>query len=201
MDRTTSLARPLLIVAAIAAAATAAAISAGRLLTPPSFHGTAYQPAQAAADFTLTDQSGQPLSLHDLRGSTVLLFFGYTSCPDVCPLTLAKLDHALDDIGAGPDEARVVMVSIDPTRDTPDALASYLRSYGPAFLGATGPASAVARLATDYGVYAETEEAGAHGTHTAAIFGIDRKGRLRVMMRPDSPQRELTDDIRALLHS
>ena len=201
MARKKSLARPLIIVALIAAAATAAAISAGRLLTPPSFHGTTYQPARAAADFTLTAQSGQPLSLHDLRGNTVLLFFGYTHCPDVCPLTLAKLDRAFTEIGAKPGQLRVVMVSIDPTRDTPEALAGYLHRYGPAFSGVTGTPSDIASLAAAYGVDADPAAGGAHGMHTAAIFGIDRDGRLRVLIRPDSPQKEINEDIRALLHS
>jgi protein SCO1/2 len=201
MARKKSLARPLLIVALIAAAATAAAISAGRLLTPPSFHGTAYQPTRKAADFSLTDQSGHPLSLHELRGKTVLLFFGYTHCPDVCPLTLAKLDRAFTEIGAKPEQVRVVMVSIDPTRDTPQALASYLQRYGPAFSGVTGVPSQIAALAAAYGVDADPTAGGAHGMHTAAIFGIDRDGRLRVLIRPDGPQKEINEDIRALLHS
>jgi protein SCO1/2 len=201
MDRKTSLGRPLLIVALVAAAATTAAISAGRLLTPPAFHGTAYQPAAAAADFHLTDQRGEPISLADLRGSTVLLFFGYTHCPDVCPLTLGKLQRALQDAGAKPGGARVVMISVDPSNDTPAALASYLQPFGADFLGATGPASEVARVAAAYGVQADPTAGGAHNMHTAAIFGIDRDGRLRVLMRPESPQKELTEDVRALLHS
>jgi protein SCO1/2 len=201
MDRKTSLGRPLLILALVAAAATTAAISAGRLLTPPSFHGTAYQPPAAAADFHLTDQRGQPLSLADLHGSTVLLFFGYTRCADVCPLTLDKLQRALRTAGARPGQARVVMVTVDPSHDTPAALASYLQPFGEDFLGATGPASEVARLAAAYGVQADPRANGTHNMHTAAIFGIDRDGRLRVLMRPDSPQKVLTDDVRSLLHS
>jgi protein SCO1/2 len=201
MDRKTSLGRPLLILALVAAAATAAAISAGRLLTPPDFHGTAYQPAPVASDFHLTDQRGQPLSMADLKGKSVLLFFGYTRCPDVCPLTLGKLQRALQTAGARPDQARVVMVTVDPSHDTPAALATYLQPFGPSFLGATGSASEVARLAAAYGVQADPEANGAHNMHTAAIFGIDRDGRLRVLMRPESPQKELTDDVRSLIHS
>jgi protein SCO1/2 len=201
MVRKASLTRPLIIVVIIAAAATAAAISAGRLLTPPSFHGSAYEPAPAASDFTLTDQTGQPLALHDLRGKTVFLFFGYTHCPDVCPLTLAKLDSALKTAGATSDDARVVMISVDPAQDTPAALAEYLERYGPAFVGLTGAPHEIARIANDYGVHTNPEAPGAMPTHTAAIFGIDREGRLRVLMRPESSQKELTSDVRALLHS
>lgn len=201
MARTKSLARPLLILAVVAAAATAAAISAGRLLTPPTFHGTAYNPAPEAPAFRLTDQTGEPLAMQDLRGRTVLLFFGYTNCPDVCPLTLSKLAAAFDAIGARPEEYRVVMVTVDPQHDTPAALAAYLRPYGSAFSGVTGPPTSLAALAADYGVNAAPATMNAHAVHTAAIFGIDREGRLRVMMRPDSPQKEIEADIRALLHS
>jgi protein SCO1/2 len=201
MARTKSLARPLLIVAVVAAAATAAAISAGRLLTPPSFHGTAYKPAPEAPAFQLTDQNGQTLAMNDLRGRTVLLFFGYTNCPDVCPLTLSKLSAAFKTIGAEPEAYRVVMVTVDPEHDTPAALADYLKPYGPAFSGVTGPPTSLATLAADYGVNAAPASMSAHAMHTAAIFGIDREGRLRVLIRPESPQKEIEDDIRALLHS
>jgi protein SCO1/2 len=167
-----------------------------------SFHGTAYEPAEAAPDFRLVDETGRPARLADYRGSTVLLFFGYTHCPDVCPMTLATLHRVLGSIGPSAGDARVLMVTVDPERDRPDTLARYVRRYGGAVHGLTGEPAEISRLAAAYGVGVEPgPEGGAHGStmHTSAIFGIDREGRLRVLLRPDSPDAELTEDVRTLL--
>jgi protein SCO1/2 len=166
------------------------------------FEGTAYEPAEAAPEFRLVDESGHPARLADYRGKAVLLFFGYTHCPDVCPLTLTTLHRVLGSIGPDAVDARVLMVTIDPERDRPDTLARYVRHYGPEVHGLTGEPGEIARLAKEYGVGAMALPAGGpHGSmmHTAAIFGIDRAGRLRVLMRPDAPDEALASDVRTLL--
>jgi len=166
----------------------------------PEFHATAYEPPAAAAPFTLIDHTGAPLSLEQLRGAPVLLFFGYTHCPDVCPLTLTRLRNALQEAGRAADDARVLLVTVDPARDTPDALAAYVRNFGPAFTGLTGTEEEIRAVLSDYGVHAEAEhdEPGLLG-HTSAIFGIDREGMIRVLLRPEAPAEELAADVATLL--
>lgn len=178
------------------------ALQVARRLIPPDFHATAYEPPETALDFALTEHTGRTLRLSDLRGRAVLLFFGYTHCPDVCPLTLNTLRSALDSIGAGADEARVVLVTVDPARDTPAVLASYVTRFGPGVSGLTGPQETLRKVYTAFGVGAQTVP-GEHGhptvMHTSGIYGIDREGRIRVLLRPDNPRAELEADLRTLI--
>ena len=133
-------------------------------------------------DFTLQGARG-PVSLHDLRGRLVLLYFGYTLCPDICPTTLIDLRHALDRLT--PDERRqvqVVFVSLDPARDTPDKLAEYVAWFDPAFIGVTGDEATVAEVARRYGVaWRKVEDASGAGyliDHSATVYVVDAEGRL-----------------------
>lgn len=154
-------------------------------------------------DLVLTDTRGKKYDLREqTAGKPTLIYFGYTHCPDVCPMTLATLHRVLGSIGPAADDARVLMVTVDPERDRPDTLARYVRRYGDAVHGLTGDPAEISRLAAAYGVGVEPgPDDGAHGSmmHTSAIFGIDRDGRLRVLLRPDSPDAELTEDVRTLL--
>jgi protein SCO1/2 len=170
----------------------------------PRFHGTAYPDAPPAASFTLTDHNGQSRSLADLRGQPVLLFFGFTHCPDVCPLTLARLSRVLQSMGSRGEQVRVLLVSVDPERDTPPVLARYVSQFGPQVTGLTGEADVLRQMRTQYGAYAE--HGGGHGAgehtdvmHTNAVYGIDRAGKLRVLIAPDGPEEQMRDDIRTLL--
>lgn len=190
---------PALVVTALLAAAL---YRVGFADAAPEFHGTAYDPPQPAADFTLTEHTGEPLRLSDLRGKPVLLFFGYTHCPDVCPLTLDRLRHALDAAGAGPEDARVLLVTVDPERDTPEVLARYVSRFGPAVSGLVGPHDTLAELQRAYGVHAEpAADASGHASmmHTSAVFGIDSEGQIRVLLRPEEGTDQLTSDVRTLL--
>jgi len=182
-----------------------------------AFHGTVFPGVEQAPEFTLTDHEGQLRSLSDHRGETVLLFFGFARCPDVCPLTLARLERALDELGGRADRARVLLVSVDPEHDTPAVLADYVARFGPRVVGLTGDEELLAAIRREYGVYAESfPSTGAHRDHlpdapggeasdapmvmhTDAVFGIDRRGRLRVLLHPDGPEDELRADLRTLL--
>jgi protein SCO1/2 len=169
-----------------------------------SFHGTTYEPALAAPDFSLVEHTGRAVGLQDFRGKAVLLFFGYTRCPDVCPLTLSRLTQALDSVGAGPDDARVLLVTIDPEHDDMETLATYVSRFGPNVSGLTGSPDALKALAGAYGVHSQPVTPGdphAGLMHTSAVFGIDRQGRLRVLLHPDEPGSGLSEDLRALLRS
>ena len=100
-------------------------------LQPHVFHGSVLQGGDPVDDFTLTAQTGQPVSLSDFRGKYVVLYFGYTSCPDICPLTLAQLSQAMRLLGNKAQDVQVIMVTVDPERDTPQRLASYLTAFSP----------------------------------------------------------------------
>lgn len=193
--------RPSLVLAVIVASLLVLGVlRAGLAAGSPDFHATTYVPPEPAADFTLTDHSGASTRLAELRGTPVLLFFGYTHCPDVCPLTLATLRDALAAAGARPGDAKVLLVTVDPARDTPEALAAYVRNFGPDVVGLTGPAEQIRPVLSAYGIHAEAGHAdpGLLG-HTSAVFGIDSRGMIRVLLRPDAPREELQEDVATLL--
>jgi protein SCO1 len=182
-----------------------------------SFHGTEYPGDDPAPEFSLVDHHGEPRSLADHRGETVLLFFGFARCPDVCPLTLERLRRALDEMGSAADRARVLLVTVDPEHDTPAVLAEYAAQFGERVTALTGEPEELAAMRRAYGVYAESVPSSAvHGAHahahapptgtdapmvmhTDAIFGIDRAGRIRVLLHPDGPEDEFRADLRTLL--
>ncbi len=206
--------RPLLLFAALGLAGTVIILfSITQLMAAgePDFHGTAYHDGSLAPEFTLIDHRGQAASLSDFRGEAVLLFFGFTHCPDVCPLTLSRLHRALDDLGRRGQDVRIVLVTVDPERDTPDVLAEYISHFGDRVVALTGSEDALASVFTDYGVYVEEGEAGSghagHGSgsagqelaHSSAVYGIDREGRLRVVIPYEHPEEWIRDDVRTLL--
>lgn len=176
-----------------------------------AFHGTAYDPPAPAPDFRLTSHTGEPVALRDFRGSPVLLFFGFTRCPDFCPLTLSRLAEVLGAMGDEGAEVRVLLVTVDPENDSPEALREYVGQFGTEIVGLTGDPEDLTRIRAAYGVYAEpasappAEHAGHGGAtpatfaHTPRVFGIDREGRLRVLIRPDEPAATVESDVRTLV--
>src|SRR5690606_5420276 len=112
----------------------------------PLFHGTAYPDTPAAPDFSLVDHEGNPASLERWRASPLLLFSGFTSCPDVCPLTLSALSRVFEQEGIDDTEARVLLVTVDPENDTPERLAEYVAHFGPHVTGLTGDRATIDRV-------------------------------------------------------
>lgn len=189
---------PIALLAALLVAAGGYSLARSR---PPSFHGTVLEGEDAAPGFALTDHTGTPRTLADYRGHAVLLFFGFTHCPDVCPLTLDRIRRALaeldEDQSAG---VRVLLVTVDPARDTPAVLADYVRRFGQNVVGLTGDETALAAVRKGYGVHlAPGAHPGHPVVHSDAIYGIDREGRLRVLLRTDADETKLADDVAALL--
>jgi cytochrome oxidase Cu insertion factor (SCO1/SenC/PrrC family) len=134
----------------------------------------------AATPFVLVDQEGRQRSDKDFRGRWVLLYFGYSYCPDVCPTTLAVMANTLDRLGPQADRVVPVFVSVDPARDTPAVLKAYLAAFGPRFVGLTGKPEAIARLAHAYGVYYRNRPlpGGTYSVdHSSAIYLLDPEGR------------------------
>lgn len=146
----------------------------------PEYHGTLWPSPQEAADFTLTSANG-PVSLSDYAGKVVLLYFGYTFCPDVCPGTLADLGYAVRELGRDADKVQVIMITVDPERDTPEQLAEYMSHFHPTFVGLSGSQAEIAAVAAQYGVFYQRHE-GTAATgylvdHTARVFVIDQHGK------------------------
>lgn len=165
---------------------------------PPAFHGTTYDEVTPAPPFSLVDHTGRWVTLDDYRGRVVLLFFGFTHCPDVCPLTLAKLARVTEGLGRRADDVQVLLVTVDPQRDTPAALGRYVRRFTSRAAGLTGDSASLARAYRGYGVY--SMEGGHHGmTHSSVVYGIDRAGRLVVVIPPEAGDEAVRDDVRALL--
>ncbi|MBN1965380.1 MAG: SCO family protein [Anaerolineae bacterium] len=162
-------------------------------------------PPRPVSDFTLTDQTGAPFSLSDLRGRAVLLFFGYTHCPDVCPLTLLEFRRVHDLLGTQAGDVAFVFVSVDGARDTPEALASTfaLRGVDDFAIGLTGDEAALRRIGADYGLYFERQaDTGSQADylvdHTANSFLVDREGRLTTIFTFGTEPEQIAARIRDL---
>jgi len=155
-----------------------------------------------AVSFALTDQDGHTRTDKDFRGRWVLLYFGYSYCPDVCPTTLAVMADALGQMGEQGGKIVPVFVSVDPERDTPAVLKTYLAAFGPRFVGLTGKPDAIARLARAYGVYYRKHPlAGGNYSvdHTSAIYLLDPEGRFVKSLDVQAGPKALAADLKKAL--
>src|SRR5512141_55692 len=135
----------------IASVATVAFFAAAWMLThQPSLHGAVIDPPLQAAQINLQYAQGRPFSMSSQRGKVVLLYFGYTNCPDECPLTMAHLKLVHDRLGSQAKDLQVIMVTTDPARDTPQALAEFMGKFDPSFLGLTGSPEQLQQAWKDY---------------------------------------------------
>ncbi len=154
-------------------------------LRPYQYNGLVLQSPKPAADFTLTAAGDQPISLSDYRGKLVVLYFGYTFCPDVCPTTLAEVTKAVQKLGKKAEDVQVIMITVDPERDTPERLAEYMAFFNPGFVGLSGTPEQIAAAATPFGIYYQKNE-GTAATgylvdHTATTSVLDREGRVKLV--------------------
>ena len=172
---------------------------------PASFRGTTYgEPYPVAHEIELTRANGDSFRLSEMRGKVVLLFFGYTSCPDVCPTTLAELKQALEKLGAeNAKQVQVLFVTVDPKRDTPERIQEYVDHFNQDFIGLSGTESDLANVWKNYGVFRETVEgssaAGYVVNHTARVTLIDQAGNMRVSFAFDTPVKDIVHDLKLLL--
>jgi protein SCO1/2 len=154
--------------------------------------------------FELTDPKGNKRTLADFRGKVVLLYFGYTSCPDMCPTTLALLGAAVKQLGGDADKVQGLFVTVDPKRDTPEVLARYVPSFYPTFLGLYGDAATTDRTVSEFKGYVHVHAPNAQGfytvDHTGQVYAFDPAGRIRLLIRADSATPEsIAHDVRLLL--
>jgi protein SCO1/2 len=154
-------------------------------------------------DFSLPDQNGKERSLADFRGKVVVVFFGYTHCPDVCPTTLAELAETMKRLGADADRVQVLFITVDPARDTPEVLAQYVPAFDKRFLALRGDDAALAATAKAFKVIYQKQPGTAPGSytmdHSAGTYVYDPQGRLRLYVSYGQGPDVFTHDIKALL--
>ena len=168
---------------------------------PSPFHASDVSAMFTEADFRLTGHNGKTRMLADFRGKAVVLFFGYTHCPDVCPTTLADLAQAMRLLGSDAGRVQVLFVTVDPERDTPEMMAQYVPAFHPSFLGLHGDEQATAQAAKAFYVGYQKQPAsyGYNVDHSLGTFLVDPQGRVR-LRAPHAQRAEwFADDIRLLL--
>jgi protein SCO1/2 len=184
---------------ALAAAVLLVACDAGG----PKFRSTDITGVEWGRELALTGHDGKPRALADLRGKAVVVFFGFTHCPDICPTTLADIAQAMKKLGADAERVQVLFVTVDPERDTREVLAKYVPAFDPRFLGLYGDAAATLRAAKEFKIFYEKRAGATPQTytmdHSAQSFVIDPKGRLRLLVKHDRIAADLADDLRTLL--
>jgi protein SCO1 len=167
----------------------------------PEFNGTLIPEPATAPAFSLTGGNGNPVSLASFEGQVVLLYFGYTFCPDVCPATMSELRRVQEAVGD--DGMQVVMVSVDPARDTPEIAHAYASGFHPDFIGLSGTPEAIAAAAEGWGIFYEAGEPDASGNypvdHTARVFVVDKAGRYRLSYAFATPPADIVADVEILL--
>ena len=167
----------------------------------PGLKAGVFSPPRAAPEFALRGSDGTELKLSRYRGKVVILEFGFTSCPDVCPTTLAALAQVRKKLGAEGDQLQVVYVTVDPERDDAERLRTYLAAFDPSFVGATGSAKQLAAVRQEYGI-AASKHASATGytfSHSSYTYLIDREGNLRALMPYGQTADDYVHDVKILL--
>jgi protein SCO1/2 len=169
----------------------------------PRFNNVDVTGANYARDFRLTDFNGKPRSLADFRGKVVVVFFGYTQCPDVCPTTLSDMAEVRKRLGADGDKVQVIFITLDPERDTPQVLSQYVPGFDPSFIALYGTRDETAAIAKDFKVFYQKvpgkTETSYTIDHTAGSYVFDRDGRLRLFVRHAGGVDPVVADIKALL--
>ena len=165
---------------------------------PPAFRNTVVEGVKWGTDFELTAHSGQRLRTADYRGKVLVLFFGYTHCPDICAPTLAKLAQLSKALGEDANRVQVFFISVDPQHDSPAQLKQFLSGFDPAFIGLTGTSDELGVVATEHRVLFKPATAG-QVDHSGMLFVKDTHGRMRLLMRESTPFDDIVHDLRLLL--
>jgi len=194
-DVPSSLRRLLLLAALLAVAACGEQGSAQR------FIGSDVTGSEFGRDFHLLDPDGRERALADFRGRYVLMFFGYTQCPDACPTALARAVEIRKQLGADRERVQVIFVTVDPERDTAPLMREYTSAFDPSFLGLRSDVAGTRKVAEEFRVFYEKVPTGSSYTidHSALTYVFDAQGRLRLIWRPDQTAAECVSDLRSLM--
>jgi protein SCO1 len=169
----------------------------------PQFQSIDITGADYAKGFALTDHNGKPRTLADFKGKVVVIFFGFTQCPDVCPTSMAELAEVKKSLGKDGDRLQGLFITVDPERDTPEVLKAYMTNFDPSFLALYAPPDQLAALAKDYKVYYKKVDGKTAGSytmdHSAGNFVYDAQGRLRLYTRYGTGAAALLADVKLLL--
>ena len=167
------------------------------------FNATDISNVDFGRNWKLTDHGGKPRTLDDFKGKAIVLFFGYTHCPDVCPTTLSDMAQALNLLGKDADKVQVLFVTVDPARDTQSLLAQYVPSFNSTFLGLYGDEATTAQVAKEFHVFYQKQQ-GKNSQrynvdHTSGSFVFDPAGKLRLFMKYGASAESMAHDLHALL--
>lgn len=173
--------------------------------TAYEFRGAVIEPPDVAVDFTLTDQNGQPFRLSEQRGRVVVLFFGYTNCPDICPATMSDMQVVLNRLGEQRDKVKVVFITVDPERDTPERLQRFIGMFDQDIIGLTGDTTALTAVYKAYGAGASRRDLPDSALvyamdHTATSTIIDKHGQRRLLFGFGTPVDDMFSDLSALIN-
>lgn len=156
-----------------------------------------------AKDFALTDHNGKPRTLADFKGKAVVMFFGYTQCPDVCPTTMAEMANVMKELGPQADKVQVLFVTIDPARDTPQILSQYVPAFDQRFLGLYGDEAATEKVAKEFKVFFQKVPGKTPGSytmdHTAGSYVFDPQGHIRLFVKHGQGAEPIVHDLKLLL--
>lgn len=170
---------------------------------PYTFNGTVIEPPLPVEDFLLQTANNESFRLSDQNGKIILLFFGYTSCPDVCPTTLAEFKQVYQKLGSDAQSVQFVMITADPERDKADKVTEYVKFFNPAFMGLSGERSDLEKVWKQFSVFVEKQEtnsaAGYLVSHTASVFVLDQNSNLRMTFPYGTSASDMADDILQLL--
>ncbi len=187
----------------IAGAASFSILLAACIGEKPQFKAIDITGADYARDFQLTDHNGQARSIKDFKGKVVVVFFGFTQCPDVCPTSMAELAEVKKMLGKDGDRLQGLFVSVDPERDTPQVLKAYMANFDPTFLALSAPPDKLAEMAKDFKVYYKKVEGKTPGSytmdHSAGSYVYDTQGNVRLYTRYGSGAPALASDVQQLL--
>lgn len=192
---------------ALLAFALAASVAGCDKLFPKkgAFHGIDVTGSGMGGELRLADHNGKARALADFRGKAVVVVFGFTHCPDVCPTALSDLASAVKALGPDGERVQVLFVTVDPKRDRPELLRQFVPAFHPTFLGLTGDDEALAKVRKDFNVYAAIREGSSPDNysvdHSAQMFGFDPQGSIRLVWSPGTLPKLIADDLRVLLNS
>lgn len=168
-----------------------------------SFKNTDVTGLDYAKDFALTDHTGKLRTLADFKGKAVVVFFGYTQCPDVCPTTMAEMASVMKELGPLADKVQVLFVTVDPERDTPELLSRYVPGFDARFLGLVGDKAAIDKVAKEFKVFYQKVPGKKPGSytmdHTAGSYVFDPQGRIRLFVRHGQGAEPIAHDLKLLL--